>query len=853
MAKMRVYEVAKHLGIPTKELLLTLQQLGMEVQNSFNVVDANLVYRLIAEAAPKIAGKAGDAAGKAAKANATPPPPPKVIKKASDKPVAPPPPPPPKVHKAPTDAKARAQAKAEAEERTRSEAEAREKARAEKRAREEARRKPPTPVKAKPAADRPKAPPPPPPPVKKQARTQSTPPPQKRRGAPAAPPPPPPDEGKKDRSPRAKDARKKKGKDADGKPVDTSKRYDAIKQKGMQKQRQGQKTTFLKKRTGKKKKDGAKTETPPPPAAKKSIIVTGPLTVKELAHEAGLKSSDIIMHLMKELNLMAPLNHSLDVDVIQLVCESFNIEVLIKKTADQDIPEEVAAAAANEDMETRPPVVTIMGHVDHGKTRLLDTIRHTNVIDTESGGITQHIGAYQITHQDRKITFLDTPGHESFTALRARGAKVTDIAVLVVAADDGVMPQTIEAIDHARDAGVPILVAINKIDKDSARPDRIKQQLAEKELIAEDWGGETVMVPISAKFNQNIEDLLDMIFLVADMQEPMANPKRKAVGTVIEAEMDKGKGPTASVLVQDGTLYVGDYIVAGLCSGRVRAMESDRGERLPMAGPSMPVKLVGLDAVPEAGDKIFVLEDEKTIKEIVNKRRLKDREEKLRYESRVSLEDLFNRIQEGKINEFKVIIKGDVQGSIEAIVQALQEIKHEEVRVNVIRSGVGEVKETDVMLAAAAGAVIFTFHTGVNPAAHAMAQHERVDVRHYDVIYRLIDDVKMAMAGMLAPEYEEEYAGRVEVRKIFESSKVGKIAGCYVEDGEIKSGAIARLMRDGEEIYKGKIATLKRFKDNVKTVAQGYECGIVLDNYSDLHEEDRIETYTLIEKKRETI
>jgi len=565
------------------------------------------------------------------------------------------------------------------------------------------------------------------------------------------------------------------------------------------------------------------------------------------------------MFLMKDLNLMATVNQNLDVDIIKIMAESFNMDVEDPKAqpagapGDEQIPEEIIKQTSPDNMQPRPPVVTIMGHVDHGKTRLLDTIRKTNVIDTESGGITQHIGAYQITHQGRLITFLDTPGHESFTALRARGAKVTDLAVLVVAADDGVMPQTIEAIDHARDANVPILVAINKIDKPQANPDRVKQQLSEKGLQPEEWGGDTVTVAISAKFNKNIDELLDMIFLVTDIAEPKADPERKALGTVIEAEMDKGKGPCATVLVQEGTLYVGDFVVVGLTRGRVRSMENDLGETIPVAGPSTPVRIYGIDSVPEAGDQLFVLEDEKTVREIVDSRRQKDREEKMRYESRVSLDDLFNRIQDGQISEFKVIIKGDVQGSIEAITQVLQGIKHEEVRVNVIRSDVGEVKETDVMLAAAADAVILTFHTGVNPAALAMAAHERVDIRHYDIIYKLIDDVKAAMAGLLAPEFEEVYKGRATVRQVFASSKFGNIAGCYVEDGDMFPNTLARVLRRDKEIYKGKILSLRRFKDQVKTVASGYECGIVLDTNMEFQEEDRIECFQVIETRRETI
>lgn len=935
MAKMRVYEVAKHLGVPTKELMITLKQLGIDVKNTFNMVDANLVYRLIAEGAPRERAaeqkrkeeerqKAQEAqrkqaeAAKAAEpqpeAPATPEPERKPEPAAPAAPQAPPQQQQPQQQRQPLQQYPPRPGQPQQQQRPQQQQQPQRPYDQQRPRPQQHQPYPPRPGQPQQQHGRPGGSPPyqqgrPQQQQPQGGRPQQQPqhgrpggPPQQQppHGRPGGPPqqqqrPPRPDQrpfppggpggGDKRRTgPPPGGGRKPFGgaRETQPAPVDLpqkpvrgkgpwsgtgappaeddshdspSKRYDAIKQKGLgQSPRKGQKVTFLKKR-GKYQKDyvgAAEAAAPAAPPARKTVKVSGIMSVKELSHEMGVKSSDIIMFLMKDLGLMVTLNHSLDVEVIKLICEQFGIAVETAPDTGEDIPitvEEEEAAAR----EIRPPVVTIMGHVDHGKTRLLDTIRKTNVIDTESGGITQHIGAYQIVHQGRKITFLDTPGHESFTALRARGAKVTDIAVLVVAADDGVKPQTIEAIDHAKDAGVPILVAINKIDKPDSNIDNTKRQLSEKGLIPEEWGGDTVMVNISAKFNQNINDLLDMIFLVADIQELKANPKRKAIGTVIEAEMDKGKGPSATVLIQNGTLYTGDYIVAGLSAGRIRALENDRGERIPFADPSTPVRIYGIDSVPEAGDQLFVLEDEKTVREIVQKRRLKDREEKLHYENRVSLDDLFSRIKEGKINEFKVIIKGDVQGSIEAITQALENIKHEQVRVKVIRSDVGEVKETDVMLAAAAGAVILTFHMGINPAAHAMAQRERVDVRHYEVIYRLIDEVKMAMAGLLAPEYEEKYTGRASVRQVFQSSRVGSIAGCYMEDGEVATGAIASVTRDGAQLFKGKVNSLKRFKDNVKQVAQGYEFGIVLDGFSDFHVEDKFEFFKLVEKKRETI
>jgi translation initiation factor IF-2 len=430
---------------------------------------------------------------------------------------------------------------------------------------------------------------------------------------------------------------------------------------------------------------------------------------------------------------------------------------------------------------------------------------------------------------------------------------VTDLAVLVVAADDGVMPQTIEAIDHAKDAKVPILIAINKIDKPGANPDRIRQQLSDKGLIPEEWGGENVFVEISAKMKTNIEELLDMIFLVTDIMDLKSNSKRKASGTVIEAKLDKGRGPVATMLVQNGTLSAGDCIVAGATYGKVRAMDDDKGGNVTIAGAAMPVEVFGLHEVPEAGDHFFVLEDEKTAKEIAGDRLLKSREEKLRYEARISLEDLFMRIKQDKLKEFKIVLKGDVQGSIEAISSSLESIKHEEVRVNVIRAGVGDIKETDIMLAAAANAIVMGYNVNINPEAQAQAHAEGVDVRHYEIIYKLIEDVKRAMAGLLAPEFDEVFSGRAEVRKVFPSSRVGNIAGSIVTDGELHAGLVAKVLRDGKQAYKGKIASLKRFKDNVKSVAQGYECGILLDHFDTYEEGDIIEAFKLVEKKHETI
>ncbi|MEW5946288.1 MAG: translation initiation factor IF-2 [bacterium] len=635
-----------------------------------------------------------------------------------------------------------------------------------------------------------------------------------------------------------------------------AKRLEAIRRREMERQRRGTKTTFVRKKSGKKgyadrgARGGVKAEEPPQREPARPLRFSGSLTIKEVSRETGIKSADIIMYLIRELGLMATINQSLDEDVITLLAERFGFQVEVRKEEEPQA-EEVEDRA--EDLEQRPPVVTIMGHVDHGKTKLLDTIRHTNVTATESGGITQHIGAYQIDHVGRKITFLDTPGHESFTAMRARGAKVTDLAVLVVAADDGVMPQTLEAIDHARAAGVPILVAVNKIDKPQSNPEKARRQLAEHALVPEEWGGDTIFVDISAKFGTNINNLLDMVFLATDIQELKANPKRKSTGSIVEAQLDKGKGPVATVLVQNGTLYTGDVVVVGLTCGKIRAMENDLGERVPMAGPSAPVKIYGLDAVPQAGDRLFVVEDEKKAREIVQRRQLKDREEKMRYAGRVTLQEIFQKIRDGKVKELKVVLKADVQGSVEAIRQSLEGIKHEEVRVNVIRAAVGEIKETDVMLASASNAVILGFNVHTNPTAAAMAAEEKVEVRNYEVIYKLTEDVKQALVGMLAPEYVEQHAGTAEVLKTFVSARAGTIAGCMVAEGEVSVGDTARVYRDGRLIHEGKIKTLKRFKDSVRSVKSGFECGMTIEGTGDFEEKDQIKVFSVVEKRRESL
>jgi len=567
-------------------------------------------------------------------------------------------------------------------------------------------------------------------------------------------------------------------------------------------------------------------------------------TVKQFSEMVGHPPSEIIKMLIN-LGEMTTINQPMSNEAIKVLAEEFGYEAHIIS------PEEAEAKEVEipEELAPRPPVVTIMGHVDHGKTSLLDAIRETNVIAEEAGGITQHIGAYQVIHKGKKITFIDTPGHEAFTAMRARGAKVTDIAVLVVAADDGVMPQTVEAINHARAAKVPIIVAINKIDKPEANPDRVKKQLTEYGLVPEEWGGETVFVPVSAKQRINLEELLEMITLVAELQEIKANPKCLASGTVIEARLDRGRGPVATVLIQQGTLRVGDPLIAGLAHGRVRAMFDDRGQPVSQATPAQPVEVLGLSAVPQAGDIFKVVADERTAKQIVEERVLKARILAHR-RPRMTLDDLFARIKEGEIQELNLVLKGDVQGSVEAIQESLEKLDQKEVRLNIIHKGTGAISETDVMLAAASDAIVIGFNVRPDPKAREMAARENVDMRLYQVIYKVTEDIRAALLGMLKPEFEEVEQGRAEVRATFKISKVGVVAGVYVEDGEIIRGAKARLVRDGVVIYQGAIASLRRFKEDVQSVKAGLECGIRLEGFQDIKVGDVIETFELREKPR---
>ncbi|MEK5475888.1 translation initiation factor IF-2 [Paenibacillus sp. FSL R5-0407] len=576
----------------------------------------------------------------------------------------------------------------------------------------------------------------------------------------------------------------------------------------------------------------------------KKIIVRGTMTVGETAKLLHKDASEVIKKLIS-LGVMATINQELDIDTILLLAGDFGVEVEVKIPVEDDRFETIEEVDEEADLLERPPVVTIMGHVDHGKTTLLDAIRSTNVSGGEAGGITQHIGAYQVEINSKKITFLDTPGHEAFTAMRARGAQLTDITIIVVAADDGVMPQTVEAVNHAKAAGLPIIVAVNKIDKPDANPDKVKQELTEYGLVPEEWGGETIFVNVSAKQRMGLEDLLEMILLVAEVNEYKANPDKRARGAVIEAELDKSRGPVARILVQHGTLKVGDAFVAGNSFGRVRAMVNDKGRRLKEAGPSTPVEITGLNEVPHAGDPFMVFEDERKARSIADKRAITQRQSDLGANTRVTLDDLFRHIKEGEIKDLNVIIKADVQGSVEALKSSLEKIEVEGVRVKIIHSGAGAITESDIILAAASNAIVIGFNVRPDSQTKATADQEKVDIRLHRVIYNAIEEIEQAMKGMLDPVYKETVIGHAEVRNTFKISKIGTIAGCMVTSGKISRAAECRLIRDGIVVFEGKIDSLKRFKDDAKEVAQGYECGITLDNYNDLKEGDVIEAFIM--------
>ena len=579
------------------------------------------------------------------------------------------------------------------------------------------------------------------------------------------------------------------------------------------------------------------------------ITIPPVITVKDLAAEMKITSGDLITKLLN-LGVIATINKEIDFDIAYLAASEFGITA---KKKDIKTDEEILFDESEDkesDLISRPPVVVVMGHVDHGKTSLLDAIRKTNVIEGEAGGITQHIGAYQVSINDREITFLDTPGHEAFTSMRARGAQITDIAILVVAANDGVMPQTVEAINHAKAAEIPIIVAVNKMDLPGANIEKVKEEITEHGLVPEEWGGDTIFVPISAKKGDGIDNLLEMVLLQADMLELKVNPNKQAKGAVIEAKLDKSRGPVATMLVQRGKLDVGDTIVVGSSIGRIRTMVNDKGKKVKFAGPSTPVEITGLTTVPNAGQTFYEVKDEKTAKHLIERRRVQEREKGLNATSMVTLDDLFNQIEQGKLKQLNLIVKADVQGSVEAVKQSLEKLSNDEVRVKVIHSNVGGVNETDVTLAKVSNAIIIAFNVRPDPIAKTEAEKDGVEINQYSVIYNAIEDVESAMKGMLDPEFKEVIIGNAEVRQTFKVSNVGTIAGCYVTDGKIARNSIVRVIRDNVVLHEGKLISLKRFKDDVKEVNYNYECGVQIEDYNDIQEGDIIEAHIMEEVKR---
>ncbi len=579
-----------------------------------------------------------------------------------------------------------------------------------------------------------------------------------------------------------------------------------------------------------------------------ALIIGDTILVGELAKKLDVAASEIILKIIK-LGIMANINQEIKFETAEKIAVDYDIQ-LEREEKEEEEADIIIEEDDVKDLKPRPPIVTVMGHVDHGKTSLLDSIRNTRVTDKEAGGITQHIGASEVTVNGKKVVFLDTPGHEAFTEMRSRGAKVTDIAILVVAADDGIMPQTVEAINHSKAAGVPIIIAINKTDKPTANVEKVRQELSEKGLLVEEWGGDVIDVPVSAKTGDNIETLLEMVLLVAEMEELKANPDRNAVGTVIESNLDKGRGPVATVIVANGTLKVGDAIVAGSSYGKVRAMINDKGKRIKKAPPSTPVEILGLNEVPNAGDQFVVLNSDKAARILGEKRKEKIRDVQMKATSKISLEDLFEQMQHGELKELNIIVKADVQGSVEAVRQSIEKLSNEEVSVKVIHGGVGAITESDIMLASASNAIVIGFNVRPSTGATTLVEREKVDLRTYRIIYEAIEDIEKAMKGMLDPEFVEENLGKAEIRLPFKVPNAGMVAGSYVLSGKISRNAKARLVRDGIVVYDGTIDSLRRFKDDVKDVATGYECGIGLTNYNDIKEGDIIEAYIIKEVER---
>lgn len=625
---------------------------------------------------------------------------------------------------------------------------------------------------------------------------------------------------------------------SDKKPVPAGRSKDKGRRHGRREKSQPREKELILKRRPSSKMEQALEAVPD------KIEIMEVITVGELARKMNLKANMVIAKLM-QLGVMVTINQQIDADTATLVASEFGCEVKTISLYEETVIEETKDKEG--ELISRPPIVTVMGHVDHGKTKLLDAIRSTDVVATESGGITQHIGAYQVTIPQGKVTFLDTPGHEAFTMMRARGAEVTDIVILVVAADDGIMPQTVEAIDHARVANVPIIVAVNKIDKPEANLDRVKQQLADKDLLSEDWGGSVMCVPVSALKKTGINELLEAILLQAEMLELKANPEKEGVGTILEAKVDPGKGTVATILCQTGSIRVGDSYVAGIYSGKVRAMFDHRGERIDVAGPAMPVEILGLTGLPDAGDPFHVVRSEKRAKTIASKRQELKRFEDAKNVKKVTMENLFEKIQAGEMKELKVVIKADVQGSAEALRDSLEKIENEEVRLVCIHNSAGAINERDVMLASAVEALVIGFHVRPTSKAKDVAEKEKVEIRTYNVIYDAINDVKAAITGMMAPEFQETIAGAAEVREVFKVPKIGNIAGCYVNEGVIARTHKVRVIRDGIEVYDGRISSLKRFKDDTKEVQKGFECGIGIENFNDIKVGDVFEAYFMKE------
>ena len=626
--------------------------------------------------------------------------------------------------------------------------------------------------------------------------------------------------------------------------------HEKAKEKAIEEEKERKREKEVEKEIAYPRKKTRKTEEEQPAIEVKRVVIDEGSTVGEFAEAIGRSPAEIIKTLM-ELGELLSITQPIPPDAASLIAESYGIELVFKSPLEEVEEPELEEEEETYPEEPRPPVVTVMGHVDHGKTTLLDAIRKTNVVATEAGGITQHIGAYTVQHNGKAVTFIDTPGHEAFTAMRARGAQITDIAVLVVAADDGVMPQTIEAMDHAKAAGVPIVVAINKIDKPDANPDRVKKELADRGLIPEEWGGDTVFVNVSAKTGQNIDELLEMLLLVAEMQDLKARRQGRARGVIIEAKLEKGRGPVATVLVKKGTLRVGAAVTCGLAYGRVRAMFNDKGEKIEEAGPGIPAEILGLSEPPAAGTELIEVADEKEARRIAEERALKARIAETMRRKRLSLEELFEKAKEGEAIELNLVLKADTQGSLEAVRKSLEELRVENVVVRIIHASVGGITEADVMLATASNAIVIGFNVRPDTKAKELAARETVEIRTYRVIYELVEDIEAALKGLLAPEFVEEELGQAEIRQVFRVPKVGSVAGCYVTSGRITRNAKVRLIRQGVIVYEGAIRSLRRFKEDVSEVKQGFECGIGLENFQDIKEGDIIEAYQIVEKARE--